>query len=82
MIKKISDKDFKDWFYKLDKAINEDLEKIVTCEINGVFFISNLAYKIYSFNNESGTPVKNSIPWSFNKLKNCGGEILFNIFLV
>ena len=42
--------DFKEIFYKVDKLVNEDLERIVTCKIGDFFFISNLAYKIYSFN--------------------------------
>tara|TARA_Y100000004_G_scaffold153489_1_gene177197 strand:+ start:1152 stop:1883 length:732 start_codon:yes stop_codon:yes gene_type:complete len=45
--------DFKEIFYKVDKLVNEDLEKIVTCKIDDFFFISNLAYKIYALNKES-----------------------------
>ena len=59
--------DFKNTFYKLDKLINEDLEKIVTCKIDGITFISNLAYKIHALNKEKvehGSNIKEVIAQS------------------
>jgi hypothetical protein len=43
----------KDLLGKMNNVVNKDLEKAVTCEVDGIMFISNLAYKMCAESRES-----------------------------
>ena len=38
---------------RMNDLINKDLDKVVTCKIDGIMFISNLAYKMCAVSRES-----------------------------